>query len=662
MVLLLSNREPTPFERIFSRRDLLRGTPLNACLDLTASTLLLAFSLVLLCLMADLLISQGKLTIAAEQLPDLMAVIGKDALDERGDPTANALAEVRYEDGGILPTVWHYRGKYFGPALGAIYRRFSPVRSNRTALVTLVSLIALCGWLRSMLESHARVLLLRTGIELATKLRRAVHRQTLRLGPSDLEGAGSAHAMQLFTAEIDRLSFGVTRWALRMGRDPVRLAALLALAVAADPILAGVCLVPLVLCWYIARREFRRIDEVRALSQDNAGRELNGLAEGLTRTRLVRGYTMEAYEQEQFERFLARYEQSVSQGLKAKTWSQRSVQLLVAACLTFILLFVGSKMLPPHSEISFVSGGLLLGSFALAWYPLQNLVRLQEEHAAAESAAIRLQNYLNQIPEVGQAVGAKFLQPLSRMITFENVSYATPEKPDLLNGLKLKIPAGRQVAIVATDPLEGLAIAYLLPRFIEPQSGKVLIDSEDIAWVTLESLRAETVFVGGKTPYLTGTIRDNISGGSTNFSLQEVTEAAKVTHAHNFISKLPQGYETLIGEHGEQLDPGQCFRLGLARAMLRKPALMIVAEPEEALDDDTKSLIDDAYQRIAVNRTMIYLPQRLSTLKRVDEIALIHKGRLVAIGPRARLVQSSPLYRHWEYIHFNELRHEFETE
>jgi ATP-binding cassette subfamily B protein len=145
-------------------------------------------------------------------------------------------------------------------------------------------------------------------------------------------------------------------------------------------------------------------------------------------------------------------------------------------------------------------------------------------------------------------------------------------------------------------------------------------------------------------------------------SLQEVTEAAKIAHAHNFIQKLSQGYETVIGEHGETLDAGQSFRLSLARAILRKPALLIIAEPDDPIDDDTKDLLDDAYKRIAPNRTILYLPQRLSTLKRADEIVLIHKGRLNAIGPHSRLVQSSPLYRHWEYIHFNEFRHEFETE
>lgn len=658
----MASNEPTPFQRIFSIRDLLRGAPLNACLDLTGSTVLLVFGLIVLCLMTDLLVTGGRFAIPESSQPELTAFIGDEVFSDTGHPAANHAGELLYEDRGLLPTVWRFRNKYFGPVLAMAYRRFSPLRTNKEALLTLVVTVALFGWMRSMLESQARILLMRTGLGIATKLRRSIHRQTLRLGPSDLEGTSCEIAMQLFTTETDRVSSGVFLWAQRMGRDPVRVAALVGLAIAVDPMLAGVCLVPIVVCWFLAQREFSRIEQVRLLGEANSSKELRVLAESLEKTRLVRGFAMEVFEQEQFEKYLDRFQQNISQGLKAKAWSRRSIRTMVAACLAFVLLFVGSKILLPPVEMAFSSAALILGAFAAAWFPSQNLVRLRQEHEPAEQAARQIQNYINQIPEVGQAVGAKFLQPLSKLVSFENVSYATASKRQVLAGLKLKIPAGRQVAIVATDPAEGQALAYLLPRFIEPQTGKILIDGEDIAWVTLESLRAETVFVGGKDQFLTGSIRDNISGGSANFSLQEVTEAAKIAHAHNFITKLPQGYETVIGEHGEQLDAGQGFRLGLARAVLRKPALLVIEEPEDTLDEDTKSLIDDAYKRIAVNRTVLFLPQRLSTLKRVDEIAMIHKGRLVAIGPRSRLVQSAPLYRHWEYIHFNELRHEFEAE
>jgi ABC-type multidrug transport system fused ATPase/permease subunit len=656
----LASKDPTPFQRLFSFRDLWRGAALRACLYFAASSVLLCLALCDLCLIADLLVQGGQFSISELDRPKLASLVGDELLTGGGQAPLVETGRITYSDRGLLPTIWRFRGRFFSPLLVAAYTRFSPLRDDLHTLETLIVVAALLGWLRSMLEARARVLFVEAGLDVAVRLRRSIHRQTLRLGPSDLEGHSGQQAMHLFTAEVDRLSAGVTRWAERMGRDPLQLALLLGLAVAVDARLAAVCLVPLVGCWYLARRELLRIDEVRDLSAANAARELRVLSENLEKTRLVRGFGMETFAQEQFQKYLDRFQQTIREGLRAKAWSRRGIRIGVAATLAFVLFFVSWKIL--IHEISFAAGVLMIASLGAAWVPLQNLVLLQREHVAAEEAAHQIQNYLNQIPEVGQAVGAKFLQPLSKMITFENVSYATPSKRQLLEGLKLKLPAGRQMAIVATDPLEGQAVAYLLPRFIEPQAGKILIDGEDIAWVTIESLRAETIFIGGKDPFLTGSVRDNISGGNPTFSLQDVTEAAKITHAHNFILKLPQGYETVIGEHGEQLDAGQSFRLGLARAILRKPALLIIEEPADQLDDDTKAMLDDAYKRIAPNRTVIFLPQRLSTLKRVDEILLIHKGRLAAIGPHSRLVQSSPLYRHWEYIHFNEFRHEFETE
>lgn len=647
---------------MFSQRDLVRGAPLRACLYFAGSSLLIILGLIDLCLFTDLLAHGGEFSISQASHAELVALVGDRHAPPAGDQVHGPAGDITYRNRGLLPTVWQYHGKFFAPLLGGLYARLPPLRDDLQALLALVAAAALLGWLRSMLEARARVVLLKVGLDAATRMRRSIHRQTLRLGPSDIEGCSAGEAMQLFTVEVDRLAAGVYRWAERIGRDPLRLVFLIGLTVAVDPQLAAICLLPIVVCWYVAWRESLRIEQVRELSEANAGKELRVLAESLEKTRLVRGFGMEAFEQEQFQKYLDRFQQTISQGLEAKAWSRRGIRTLVAGCLAFVFLFVGSKILLPPQEIPLASGVLMLAALAAAWFPLQNLVRLKRDHETALLAALHLQTYLNRIPEVGQAVGAKFLQPLSKMLTFESVSYATADKRPLLAGLKLKIPAGRQVAIVASDPLESLAVAYLLPRFIEPQSGKILIDGEDIAWVTLESLRAETVFVGGKDPFLTGTVRDNISGGNPSFSLQDVTEAAKVAHAHNFIQKLPQGYETVIGEHGEQLDAGQCFRLGLARAILRKPALLIIEEPAEPLDEDTKTMLDDAYKRIAPNRTVLYLPQRLSTLKRVDEIAVIHKGRLAAIGPHGRLVQSTPLYRHWEYIHFNEFRHEFESE
>jgi ABC-type multidrug transport system fused ATPase/permease subunit len=553
------------------------------------------------------------------------------------------------------------RGNLFGRLLARAYRGAAPLRRNEAALAVLVALGVALGVVRGVCESRARLALNRVAVETTTRLRRSVHRQTLRLGPSDLEGRSSEQAYHLFTAEIDRIGDGVTLLASRLGRDPVRLAVLGALALAIDWKLAIECALPVIVCWLASERERRSTRQLQELTRAQGEHDLRLLGENLEKTRLIRGFQMENFEQEQFHKALERYQQSTAGVLEARTWSRRAVRGFIVVCAALVVLFLGWSVLMPAQETSLAAGAVLLAAFSLMWVPLANLTRLRADLEPASAAAQHLEQYLNRIPEVGQAVGARFLQPLSKLLVFENVSYATPGRRQLLDGLNLRIPAGRQVALVGTAPLETLAIAYLLPRFIEPQQGRITIDGEDIAWVTLESLRAETIFVGGKDPTLHATVRENISGGLPNYSLQEVTEAAKIAHAHNFIQRLPQGYETILGGRGEQLDAGQAFRLGLARAILRKPALLIIEEPDGPLDDDSKTMLDDAYKRITPNRTVIFVPKRLSTVRRCDEIILVHRGRLAAIGPHARLVQTSPLYRHWEYLNFNEFRSEFEA-
>ena len=129
-----------------------------------------------------------------------------------------------------------------------------------------------------------------------------------------------------------------------------------------------------------------------------------------------------------------------------------------------------------------------------------------------------------------------------------------------------------------------------------------------------------------------------------------------MTHAHNFIVKLFNGYETVLTSESDSLDAGQRFRLGLARAIARNPALLIVEEPNGAMDEDTKTLLVDAYDRICRERTVIFLPGRMSTVRRTDQIIVLHEGKVVAIGPHSKLVTQSPVYRHWEYVNFNEYR------
>jgi ABC-type multidrug transport system fused ATPase/permease subunit len=517
---------------------------------------------------------------------------------------------------------------------------------------------AVLGMLRSLLLSRARRCVAEATWNVVTGFRRLLHRQRLRLGPGDLEDADGRRVLTLFMHDVDQLRDGVELWLLRVARLPFELAVLAGLAISIDWLVALQCLIPMAGCWYLVQRERERFESSRKLAVAHADSGLRLLAESLQKTRIVRGFGMEGFEHDQFQHHLQRFGRDVLSVNRRERWSRWICHVLVALCAGIVTFLIGSRILESPQGLSVPAALLMLTAFACLHRPLRSLWDLRGDRSEASLAADRIHRYLDRIPEVGQAVGAKFLQPLSKSLRFEAVRYSLPSRKNLLNGLDLQLPAGKAYALVSLDPLEALAAAYLLPRFIEPHAGRVLLDGEDIAWVTLESLRLEAVYVGGTDPFFTGTVGENISCGQNNFSLQQVTEAAKQTHAHNFVLKLPQGYETVLGEHGEQLDTGQGFRLGLARAMLRNPALMIISEPEDPLDSDTKSMLEDTYNRICAGRTVLFLPTRLSTLRLCDQVILLHHGKTEAVGTHAELLKSSPLYRHWDYMHFNEFRHD----
>jgi ATP-binding cassette subfamily B protein len=652
----VSTQEPGGLERVFPARELFRGEGLRGWIWSILASLSLCGLLLVLGFLGDLLITRGQVTLTASELPRLEGFRGIEIPRDVSTP------DVLLADTGVFPTLLRWNPGPFA-SLGRWLSAVPPLMHNRSALTVLVGLGTLLAWLWSQFASRARRDWNRAGLEVAARLRREIHRQALRLGPGDLDGTVSDQTIALFKSDVDTVREGVVSWLGVHGRDLLRLVLIAGCLLLVEPVLTLVCVVPLLGCWWLAKGNVQRSRAQERLSQLAGDRDLRILAEGLSKTRLVRGYGLESLEQQHFDKSLQRYQRSQEDVLDQTAWSRRAVRILIALTAGFVALYLGGRVLMPPHETPLAWALVVLAGFWLAWRPLQELVSRQSTLEPADRAADRIQAYLTQIPSVGQAVGARFVQPLRRLLTFERVTWKPAASAQaLLQELDLKIPAGRKVALVSTDPLEARAVACLIPRFLDPDQGRVLIDDTDIAWGTLDSLRAEAILVSGHDPCISGSVRENLLGDSPGVTLDAITAVAKKTHAHEFIQELPQGYETIIGEQGVMLDPVQSFQLGLARALVRNPALLIIDEPELTLDEALRQQLDETYRAVSDGRTVLFLPRRMSTLRRCDEIAFLHKGRLSAIGPRDRLVQVSPLYRHWEYLRFNEFRHEFESE
>ncbi len=660
---------PTHFkslERVFSWRDLFRGKALRALLWGAFASIALCLLLIDLCLVAELLQTRGRvLNLAVENAPEFAALLLIPSSDGSTDAAdISTILLTAREEAGLRSVAWHFReAPVLGRALRSAYHRVAWFRENNKSLGLLVSIALAFACLRGVCLWRTESVSSGAALDAATRMRRTLHRQTLRLGPGDLTDPDGTQVIGLFTNEVDQVGDTIENWIYRLACYPFQILLLVPLALAIHWRAGLQCLILLGGCWFLVQRQRLRFAAASKLEESRAERRLRLLAEGLRKTRIVRGYGMEDFEHQQFHHHLEKFRGSVLHMLNMLHFQRLAVGLLVLVCVAAVTYLVGTKVLQPAFlpyGLSFPAALLLFAVIASLPRPMAQLWELPGWLSKGSHAADRIYRYLNQIPAVSQAVGAKFLEPVQKTIVFEAVSYTLLNKRKLLDGIDLRLAAGEVIAFVSFDPLEARAMACMLPRFIEPQSGRILFDGEDIAWGTLESLRAETVYVGGSDPFFTGTVAENIICSHSSYTLPDVTEAAKTAHAHNFILKLPQGYETVIGEHGERLDAGQGFRLGLARAVVRNPALMIIEEPTEAMDDDTKSLLDDSYNRIVRGRTVIFLPSRLSTLRRADAVVFLHHGTVEAQGSYADLVKGSSLFRHWEYMRFNQFRRELE--
>jgi ATP-binding cassette subfamily B protein len=362
---------------------------------------------------------------------------------------------------------------------------------------------------------------------------------------------------------------------------------------------------------------------------------------------------MDAFNSTRVERQLAGYARAQLQRYRGEAIYLPLFLLLGLLAALALLLVAGYVIL--SGQLSVTSTMVLAAAVLSMYWPIVTFLEARRIVRRSQRSAKVLFHFLDRTGGVGQAVDAEFIPALADAIHLEKVSLKDRVSGRLLlSGIDMTIHAGEKIAIVGPDETQKHALAFLLPRFLDPTSGDVYIDGKSLRWVTLESLRAQMAIVLQQNLVFSDTIANNIACGEPAFNMQRIIEAAKVAHAHQFILKLPKGYETIIGEMGHPLNVSEMFRVALARAIIREPAILIIEEPMAPLDADSKGVIDDTLQRIMPGRTVIFLPHRLSTIRACDQIFLLHHGRIEASGDHRELLNSSDLYRHLQYLEFNE--------
>ncbi len=375
--------------------------------------------------------------------------------------------------------------------------------------------------------------------------------------------------------------------------------------------------------------------------------------EALSNQTLVKAFRAE-------EREKARFGQVANLIARANRRSARiaalSPQVIeIVGILSFvILLFFGQREVFAGRLNSTQFLVFLLCLFS-SYDPLRKLSRLHNSLEQGFAAARHVWEVLDEHAEMPEKKSAVSLQPLQQKIQIRDVSFHyQSESKTILNGINLEIPKGAIIALVGESGGGKSTLTKLIPRFQDPTEGAVLWDGTDLRDATLDSLRKLIAVVTQETVLFNDTVRYNITYGRPDASESEIELAARIAFAHDFISDLPNGYETIVGERGAFLSGGQRQRIAIARAVLSDAPVLILDEATSALDSESERLVQQALANLLENRTAIVIAHRLSTIRKADKIVVMERGQIVETGTHQELLQQSGIYRRLYELQFSD--------
>jgi ABC-type multidrug transport system fused ATPase/permease subunit len=564
-----------------------------------------------------------------------------------------------FQNTGLLPIVaenrWNTNPMQSAAArlLHGVLARIPTLRNNLGALTTLAVVALTLLLLLCFLAQYRRKVMAEAASELATTLRRQIHRQMYRLGQSSMPTEGTGPAVNLLTREVNDVRDGLFAELDYEYRMPILAAGLAAFALFISPTLTLFLASLGALVWLAARVMNRDARLISDAAMRNAAMQLVLLHEDLALLRTVRVYGMENVDKQRFDEHLERFRTADARRIKTEGRLSPMIGLLYGSTATLALCLIGYSVAVTQ-RISIASALVLVAALVGLAYPWFGWTAMRRALRQANRSAESLLEFMERKPELQQSGGAQFLPPMHDRISLENVSLESRNGKLLLDGVSAEFPAGTRTAIMGLDEDAKHALVCLIPRLIDPTIGRVRIDGLDLREVTLESIRAQVATVLQADLVFTDSVVMNIGLGDPSYGLPRVIEAAKVAHAHNFIQDLPHGYDTIIGPLGQYLSPEEQFRLGLARAYLHDPSIVIIEEPNVPIEDTVKPLIDDAIARLAQGRTLIILPHRLQTIRSCQQVIVLQNGRIEAMGPPRQLEMESKFYRHLQYIEFNQ--------
>ena len=494
-------------------------------------------------------------------------------------------------------------------------------------------------------------LIQRTGMRVTCDMRVNIFRHLQNLSLRFYDARHTGKIVSRISNDTGAFHSLVTGASVNLLGDMVMIVGVLVILVATNWKLALLtyAILPFFLYNYFWHKRRLRVESRR--HRRNWDSVLSFLHERISSTRLVRAFATEDAEVELFrKRIEADYD-----NYTRVVWRNSLLNVgadFLAGLGTFLVLGYGAYLVMTAKDFTVGHLTAFLFYLGLLYSPI---IRIVESNAVIQQAATSLEKIftlLDTKPHIPENDALPQLPDLKGRVTFDAVSFAYRPQHPTLRDLRFEVPAGQTFALVGPSGSGKTTIITLLARFYDPTEGRILVDGQDVRDFNVQSLRRQVGIVMQDNILFSGTIEDNIKYGRPGATREEVIEAAKSANAHDFISRLPQGYETWLGERGVQLSGGQRQRVAIARVILKNPRILILDEATSALDTEAERQVQEALDRLMKGRTSIVIAHRLSTVINADKILVLKQGSVVESGRHDELLKQDGVYRRLNEMQF----------